>query len=40
MFEHNVTGQEFKKEEKRQLAADGNFFVVHVHNNCRKQDKK
>jgi len=40
MFEHNVTGQEFKKEEKRQLAADGNFFVVHVHDNYRKQDKK
>jgi hypothetical protein len=26
MFKHNVTGQEFKKEEKMQLAADGNFF--------------
>jgi hypothetical protein len=39
MFKHNVTGQEFKKDEKRQLVADGNFFVVHVHNNYRKQVK-
>jgi hypothetical protein len=26
MVKHNVTDQEFKKEEKRQLVADGNFL--------------
>jgi hypothetical protein len=27
VFKHNVTGQEFKKEEKRQLIADGKFLL-------------
>jgi len=26
MVKHNVTDREFKKEEKRQLVADGNFL--------------
>jgi len=39
MFKHNVTGQEFRKEGKRQLVADGKFFVVHIHNNYKKLAK-